>query len=198
MATPGSADGTGLQARGTCPCWLWAAMLLSLAAVAGSIYLSVGLKLKACPLCLYQRVFVMGTAGVLVMGVLLGGARHSLVALLALPTAGAGLVVAGFHEYLNWNGTLECPRGLFGLGTAPQQSVVVHGVLVLLLLVAVFAGHKVGPEGIGTLGAVVLGVGFAAGAILSAPPLPAPRAYELPVDEDGCRPKYSPPPSPQQ
>ena len=39
---------------------IWAPLLVALLAVTGSLWLSIGMKLKACPLCFYQRTFVMG------------------------------------------------------------------------------------------------------------------------------------------
>ncbi|QDV35571.1 disulfide bond formation protein B [Tautonia plasticadhaerens] len=45
---------------------IWEGLALAIAAsmLVGSLYLSVGLGLKACPLCLYERTFVMGVLGV--------------------------------------------------------------------------------------------------------------------------------------
>ena len=97
--------------------WTWLALLASAAAVAGTLWLSVGMGLVACPLCFYQRTFAMAALGVLVMGLLVGGRRGPL-SLLALPTAVGGLAVAGFHVALEARGTLECPRGVLGLGSA--------------------------------------------------------------------------------
>ena len=50
--------------------WTWAALLASGVAVAGSVWLSVGMELLACPLCFYQRSFAMGVFGVLAMALL--------------------------------------------------------------------------------------------------------------------------------
>src|SRR5689334_2005602 len=74
----------------------WLACLVALAASAGSVYLSVGMRLRACPLCFYQRTYAFAAFGVLLVG-LLSGTRHS--ALLALPLAVGGLGVAGYHVY---------------------------------------------------------------------------------------------------
>ena len=38
------------------------------ASVAGSLYLSLGLGLIACPLCFYQRTFAFAVLGVLILG----------------------------------------------------------------------------------------------------------------------------------
>ncbi|HEV3007053.1 MAG TPA: disulfide bond formation protein B, partial [Pirellulales bacterium] len=112
----------------------WVALVLATSAVAGSLWLSMGMSLKACPLCLYQRSFVMCALAVLVVGVLLGAAESALACVLALPAAVAGTVVAAFHVYLEWIGKLECPAGLFAMGTAPKQSLAVLVLLSGLLL----------------------------------------------------------------
>jgi disulfide bond formation protein DsbB len=58
---------------GTVPASLvWPSLAVAVLALGGSIWLSVGMNLKACPLCLYQRTFVMGVVAVLGVGVLAG------------------------------------------------------------------------------------------------------------------------------
>src|SRR3979411_506515 len=91
---------------------LWIALLVSVLAVIGSLALSLGLGLRACPLCFYQRTFAMRVAAVLAMGLLMRLRRTGGLSLLALPLALGGLGVALFHVSLEWNGTLECPKGL--------------------------------------------------------------------------------------
>src|SRR5262245_39174749 len=103
MTVPGNDDAP----RDGATFWTYAAALVSLATLAGTLYLSIGMQLKACPLCLYQRTFVMGVVGVLFVGILSGGRKLSL---LALPMAVAGLALAGFHTYLEATEVLECPR----------------------------------------------------------------------------------------
>ena len=164
--------------------WLWGAALASLVALAGSLYLSIGMGLKACPLCLYQRTFVMGVVGVLTVGLFIKDLRPGALSLLALPPAIAAVAVAGFHCYLEYTGFLECPRGVLGIASAPQQSLVVLVVLVLLLLADQLAQGALA----GSAGTIVLGGLFAFGCIRSAPPAPAPeRPYAVDLNEDGCR-----------
>ena len=93
----------------------------------GSVYLSIGLGLKACPLCFYQRSFMMAAAVSLLMSFWLDGVRSTRSCFVALPFASAGLVVAAFHEYLVLNSKLECPPALFGWGDGPAQSLAVFG-----------------------------------------------------------------------
>src|SRR6516164_1775475 len=122
----------------------WAAFFVALLALTGSLLLTWHMNLKACPLCLYQRVFVMGIVGLMGVGLCVGGLRPGLLSLLALPLASGGLAVAAFHVYLVQNGTLECPHGLFGLGLAPEQSLVILALLTALLLTDVIRSGSAG------------------------------------------------------
>jgi disulfide bond formation protein DsbB len=173
--------------------WLWAALVVSVVGLAGSLGLSWWLDLKACPLCFYQRAFMMGLVAVLGMGLLAGPAPPSRLGLLALPLAVAGLGVALFHVWLEIAGILECPQGLLGWGTAPKQSLATFLALFVLLVVAVLRG---GPASLGTLGplggAVLLGGLLAAASCTSNPPIqrPSPEAYKKPPDV--CRPPAAP------
>jgi len=170
--------------------WLWSATLVALAALAGSLYLSMGMGLKACPLCLYQRTFVMGVVAVLVVGLFVREIRPGVLSLLALPLAAGGLVIAGFHSYLEWIGVLECPAGILEIASAPQQSLAALGLLTLLLIIDQLAQGRVA----GVVGAIVLGGLLAFSAVRSAPPSPEPtEPYRVPVHQDGCRKPYQPP-----
>jgi disulfide bond formation protein DsbB len=168
----------------------WTAFLVALVALGGSLWLSIGMGLKACPLCLYQRTFVMGAVGVLALGLLAGVRQPGLLDLLALPCALGGLTVALFHEYLELRGRLECPAGVLGWGTAPQQSLAVLVTLVVVLGLGSIKGPKSLSLSFGV--AILLGVLFAVAAIASAPPMPPPptKPYELPLEI--CRPRYHP------
>src|SRR5947209_7051199 len=55
--------------------WTWAALAVAVAGLGGSLFLSLGMHLKACPLCFYQRTFAMSLVAVLGMGLLAGVAR---------------------------------------------------------------------------------------------------------------------------
>lgn len=167
--------------------WTWLALVVAWGATAGSLALSLGLAIKACPLCLYQRTFVMAAAAVLMVGLLLRMRPVSALSLLALPLAVGGLGVGLFHEWLELTGKLECPAGFLGLGTAPQQALVAQVLLTGLLI-----GDGVRRSTFAVLGCVVLGAALAAGAMVSAPPMPAAptRAYEK--EPDVCRPPFRP------
>src|SRR5947209_2295508 len=88
--------------------WAWLSLLVAVVALAGSLWLSLGMHLKACPLCFYQRTFVMAVVGVLGLGLFTAARRSGLACLLALPSAVGGLGVAAFHVLLEIQGTLEC------------------------------------------------------------------------------------------
>jgi disulfide bond formation protein DsbB len=151
----------------------------------------MGLGLKACPLCFYQRTFVMGVVAVLGIGLLTGERHRAVLNLLALPLVVAGVGVAAFHVFLELTGKLECPSGIMGVGTAPQQSLAVLTVLIAVVLVGVVWSRSAGVSFWPPLaGAVVLGLLLAWGSVVSSPPMPPTptKAYETPLDM--CRPPF--------
>ena len=174
--------------------WVWAALAVALAGLAGSLFLSLGMNLKACPLCFYQRAFVMSVVAVLGMGLFTGAARPGRLALLAVPLAVAGLGVALFHVSLELRGKLECPQGVFGIGSAPQQSLAVF--LALTALLAVDALRVVSKETAGLWaalsGAVVLGGLLSVGSVVANPPMPATPGQPYEEAPQVCRPPFSP------
>jgi disulfide bond formation protein DsbB len=166
--------------------WCWAALLLALAGLAGSLSLSLVLHLKPCPLCYYQRTLMMGLVAVLLTGLIAGAGR---LGLLALPLAVAGLGVASFHVYLEATGKLECPAGILSIGSAPQQSLALFAVLVLVLAIDVLRG----PAGaLGLIGTAILGAALAFAASTSNPPPPKPPTVEYTEPPDICRPPFRP------
>jgi hypothetical protein len=160
---------------------LWLAMFVALATLAGSLYLSIGMGLKACPLCYYQRTLVMGVVTVLVMGMFIRDVPPSALSALALPLASAGLFIAGWHEYLELTEVLECPVGVLGVGTAPQQSLAALGLLVGLLVIDLLRQRIA----IAVIAGLVLGGFLAFSGVRSAGS--AVPNYNLSVDEDMCR-----------
>jgi hypothetical protein len=141
---------------------------------------------KACPLCFYQRTFVMGVVAVLGIGLLTGQRHRGVLNLLALPLTVAGFGVAAFHVFLELTGKLECPVGVIGIGTSPQQSLTVLTVLLVLVVVGVVRSGRFGDfHPLALLAAVVLGVLLAWGALASAPPPSPPKDYSV---FDMCRP----------
>ena len=163
---------------------VWAALFAALVASLGSLWLTLGMELKACPLCLYQRASVFAVAAVLAIGVLMRERGEAGVCLAALPAAVAGLGVGIFHNYLEYSGKLVCPKGIAGIGTAPQQALVAQAIVTLLLLVGGRRRIVVG------LTALVIGGVMAGLLIQSAPPLPEPK----PIKKlDMCVPPYKAP-----
>ena len=172
--------------------WESLALAVSVAALAGSLYLSMGMKLKACPLCLYERTFMMALVGILMVGLAPSrDARPGLLVLVCLPLAVAGLGVATFHVFLELNNVLECPAGLFGLGSAPQQSLAAFLVATALIGIAIVR-YSLGAEWpITCLLAIFLGILFSSAAIKSAPPLPEAPSEPYTTPLEGCRPTFS-------
>lgn len=173
--------------------WTVAALVIALAGVGGSVWLSVGMGLKACPLCFYQRAFVMAVAGILLTGLLTAARNSALPHVFALPAAIAGLGVAVFHVWLEVTGSLECPLGLFGVGTAPQQSLAVFVLLLIPLATTAIRQRRGGEYGVvAIVSAVVFGALLCVAAISSAPPLPS--APDEPYDSAPvvCRPPHQP------
>jgi disulfide bond formation protein DsbB len=173
---------------------VWLPFAIASVALAGSLWLSIGMKLKACPFCFYQRTFVMGVVAVLGIGLLTGPRHRAVLNLLALPLVAAAFGVAVFHVGLELTGNLECPAGILGLGTAPQQSLAVLTVLLVAVVVCVIRSRQAGESHPAVAGAaVVLGLLLAWGAVASSPPPPpAPtHAYTTPLDI--CRPPFHAP-----
>lgn len=164
--------------------WTWSALLVSLAGVAGTIYLSLGMSLIPCPLCYYQRTFMMAAFVVLALGILAGRQQTGFVSLLALPLALGGLGVAGDHVLREARGIMECPAGLLQIGSAPQQSLALFLILTILVLADVLQriqGRTIGAPAL--VGGVILGAVLAVGSLLSAAPPDIPREGPL----LGCR-----------
>jgi disulfide bond formation protein DsbB len=170
---------------------IWAPLLVALLAVTGSLWLSIGMKLKACPFCFYQRTFVMSIVAVLGIGLLSGRRHRAMLNLLALPLVIGALGVALVHVYVESIGKLECPAGVMGIGSAPQQSLAILFVLFVLIAIGVVRSRRLGEPHLAVAGpAVVLGLLLTWGAVASSPPMPPTptQAYTTPLDV--CRPPF--------
>ncbi|MBI1832876.1 MAG: disulfide bond formation protein B [Planctomycetes bacterium] len=165
--------------------WTRCALFVAVVGVLGSLHLSMGMNLRACPLCFYQRAFMMAAAGALAFGPFLPGMPSAAQTVLALPSVIAGAGIAGWHIYLEWNEKLECPVGITGVLTAPGESLIVFGLLVVLLLGDLFHQRKYVMQGVG---AILLGVVFAVTSVHGVPDRPT---GPHPAPLDGCR-KYVP------
>jgi disulfide bond formation protein DsbB len=173
----------------------WAALLVAVGTVAGSLALSLVDKKKACALCFYERSYALGLVAVLAVGLLTRALRGPALAVLALPLAVGGLGVAAFHVNLEVNGTLECPPGLYDVLTAPKQSLAAFVLLLVLLAAEAVRGMKLRAVGVfGVIVALALGGGIVyASVIANPPPPPKPsKPYDSAVP-DTCRPPYHEP-----
>ena len=151
-----------------------AAFVFALLTLVGSLFLSMGMGLNACPLCFYQRTFIMGVVSILGMGKAYRlPVRPGTLSLLALPLALSGLGVALAHSHLVWSGTLVCPEGILGAGPAPYQSLVSYIVVTLLLIPGARSAsvHRLSgsPKWLAPL---LLAAAFTALSVLSSPPIP--------------------------
>lgn len=172
----------------------WLALVCAAVAAAGSVWLTIGMELKACTLCFYQRTYAFSLLAVLAVGLVGRAFRPGLASLVALPLAVAGLAVAAFHTSLEYRGILECPTGVFGLGSAPQQSLSIFLVITVLLLLDVIQSWSRGLVGVGgLLLALVLAAGMGWASCRTNPPLPKAPAQPYPDKLDICRPPYREP-----
>ena len=170
-------------------------LLLTAIATGGSLFLSLGMGLRACPLCFYQRTFVMSAFAVLALCLWNDRSRPGFACFLALPLIWAGLGVALFHEYLVLSGDLECPPGVLGLGTAPAQSLAILALLAATCTVGTGLRHAESNAipFAAVIAAIVLGLLLAAASVASSPPLPpVPTApYDLEKQPlNTCRPPF--------
>lgn len=167
--------------------WLRLATFIAVIGVLGSLHLSINMELQACPLCYYQRAFIMAAAGILAFGMFLDGVPPGAVSVLALAPSVAGLCIAGQHVRFEWAGDLECPKGISGVLVAPQESLIVFVLLVAVLLGDLLHRKNYTVQG---FGAVLLGVVFCTTSMRSVQRMDPPtRAYEK-TEPDGCRKPY--------
>jgi disulfide bond formation protein DsbB len=158
------------------------ALAVALLTSLGSVYLSVGLKLAACPLCYYQRSFAFAVAAVLLIGLAFEAQEKVTLPALALPLALSGLAVAAYHVSLEARGRMECPAGVTTVLSAPKESLLAFALLALALvhgtLISELPAH--GWRTIGTalvLAAVILPACLFTVAM---PAPPKPEAYQSP------------------
>lgn len=175
----------------------WTILVVGLALSGGSIYASVGMGLKPCPLCYFERTLAFVATAFVALG-MIRGLRAGAIELL-FPLGGA--VVAGFHVYLELSGKLECPLGLFGLGSLPKQSLAGFSLMTILLLIDVLMPvrdekQQILKDGmpLQLLTSLLLACAIGFAFIYSAPPLPAPPKEDYnPKTQPfkGCRPPYN-------
>ena len=162
---------------------LWAALLSALVASLGSLWLTMRMDLEPCPLCMYQRTCVLCVVGVLVVGLLLRDPAQANVGVMALAVAAVGLCVGLIHVYLEYTGKLECPAGIGGFGSAPQQALAAQAILVFFLLIAARA------RPVALLVALLLG-GLVAWLLFITGPTPKVPTERYPAPPRICRVPY--------
>jgi len=153
-----------------------AALIAAAISVAGSLYLSLGMGLIACPLCFYQRTFAFAVLGVLILGVFTRAHETAYVNVMALLPAVAGGLVAAFHTYLDGTGKLICPKGLLRVTTTAQESLLSFALILACLVPGVVADvRRKGLSVAAVVASLLLGGAFAYGCIVSSPaPSPPP------------------------
>lgn len=107
-----------------------AGFLVSCALMAAALYMQYGLKLEPCPLCIFQRLFVIALGTVALLGALhnpvLTG-RRVYAALIALLALGGGAVAARqvWLQHLPADQVPECGPGLdYLLETFPLRETL--------------------------------------------------------------------------
>lgn len=132
--------------KGGDPTWtlLFAAWLVAAVATAGSLFFSYVMGFAPCVLCWYQRIFLFPLVVVLAVGLFPADRR---VVRYALPLAGIGWLIAGYHNLVHAGIVPEnlspCTQGvscteeyirLFGIFSIPLLSLITFTILVGLLL----------------------------------------------------------------
>jgi disulfide bond formation protein DsbB len=80
---------------------LAAIVLLVALSMAGALFFQHALQLEPCPLCVLQRVAIIGAGAFAALGLLLAGAAGQLVAIcLSALFALAGAGIAGWHSWI--------------------------------------------------------------------------------------------------
>ncbi|WP_052640110.1 disulfide bond formation protein B [Zavarzinella formosa] len=150
-----------------------AALIAASASTLGSLYLSLGLGLIACPLCFYQRCFAMAVLAMLAVGYCSPARSFGQLNILALGPTVAGGVVAAVHTYFDAIGQQICPDGLFGIGKTAQQSLASYILIGIPLAIGVELDRRAGcTTRFAVLLAVVLGGTLAFACVIASPQPP--------------------------
>jgi hypothetical protein len=167
---------------------IWCALAGAIFASIGSLYLSLVMGLKACPLCFYQRTFAYALAAVLGVGVV-NLSEPASILLFAFPLIVGGFGVALFHSFMVWSKTLECPAGVANFRSAPEQSLIVFS-LILVCFIEGFREQWTSPSlsPLGIVSGLMLGAISVYGSICANPMPPKPTA-PYPADQrlETCR-----------
>ncbi len=81
--------------------WLALSVAIVVLSMSGALYFQYVLELEPCPLCVLQRVAIIGVGIVAALGLLAAPPRGQLIAaVLAMVVALAGTAVAGWHSWI--------------------------------------------------------------------------------------------------
>jgi hypothetical protein len=185
-------------------------LFFALVATAGSLWLTLGLELIPCPLCFFQRVFVLALTAVLLVGLFAGAPRSGYLSLVTLPLTVAALGIAGIQVYLEYTGGLECPEGAIPAAyrtfreeddiykqiedviTPPRESLAVLVLLFLTQVIDLIRSRTRGGYGWGALlAALIVGALLATGTYMSRGTKPINPAKDTTLKKgelNGCRP----------
>lgn len=164
------------------------ALVIALLTSLGSVYLSLGRRLAACPLCYYQRTFAFAASLVLLVGLAFDLPQTVTLTTLALPLALGGLAVGAFHVSLEARGKMECPAGVSRVLSAPAESLLAFALLSAPLVYGTLSS----PYRAGGWWPVALAAGLQAVIVpaclftVAMPPPPKPEVYQSPPVT--CRP----------
>jgi hypothetical protein len=173
--------------------WTWVALILALIGSAGTLYLSIGehltfgMDLDPCPLCFYQRTFMLAVAAVLLVGLFAGAQRSGYLSMITMPLTVAGLAIATIQVVMETNDELSCPKGalvqldeefrakddlhatLEKHDSPPRESLAIFALLFLVQVLDLLrSGSRGGFSWGGLLAGIIIGGLLAAGAYYTA------------------------------
>lgn len=136
----GEKPGNGTDINGLLP---YAAWLIALLSMVGSLFFSVVMELPACDLCWYQRIAIYPLVLIIGTGIL---TRDGRMKAYALPLAVVGLTISVYHNLLYYGfipeGITPCSEGipcnavqleLLGFITIPLMGLVAFVSVTLCL-----------------------------------------------------------------
>ncbi|MDP3998152.1 MAG: disulfide bond formation protein B [bacterium] len=124
---------------------LYIASAVATISMMGSLYFSEIMKVPACPLCWYQRIFMYPLVGILAVGIL---RKEKRVDFYVLPFSIAGFLVALYHSLLYYKiipeETTVCTNGIscatklvewFGFISIPLLSLASFAAIIVCMVI---------------------------------------------------------------
>ncbi|KZN23281.1 disulfide bond formation protein DsbB [Haladaptatus sp. R4] len=122
--------------------WLAVGTIIAAVATGGSLWLSFGLGLVPCELCWYQRILMYPLVVILGVATIEG---RPLVYRTAFPLAVGGVLIAGYHSWIQYTGApTACSVGQISCGivqyriggiTVPNLSLTAFVLITAVLFV---------------------------------------------------------------